>query len=500
MAVNFSTYGAVGDGITNDTTALRNALDAESDLISDAGATFLISGRLDIDQNGTQTIDWNGATVITTGSNEMFWVEKPSGRLTMSNLTVDGGGTSSVGFRAIFSLVTFNNINVTNFYSSTQTAYAFRVEIGESTYNNDEGDFIFDGCDCDEMNGDSPGSIGDTTGTTRCLIFRWMVIPTTTTTVTFKNSIFSECWGDDGDLVQIEDKVGGIGGSASRWVFDNMIFRDYSRRGIKGTSGGISYLNSTFIAPDINNPKLKPSNTPAALFTAGNFIQNQEASGILVENCTFDGTLGGEDLVIVSRADGISFNNCEWIGGADLRMQQVVGDVDVCSCIFGAGSFILESNQTPVDVGEIRLDTGNTYVEANPINLSLYSYIEVPLNCPPLSGTGDTPVVTLDGASVIELTVGDTYVELGATWTDTEDGSGAATVSGDTIPVPTNTVTSYTKNYNYTDTDGNVATEVSRTINVSAAVSEDLIQIKEFLLGSSKSSTAYIGSTKTITE
>ncbi|MDL5512647.1 Ig-like domain-containing protein, partial [Arenibacter sp. M-2] len=49
-AVNFSKYGAVGDGKKDDTKAIQAALDAEESLVADEGATFLISSKLDIDQ------------------------------------------------------------------------------------------------------------------------------------------------------------------------------------------------------------------------------------------------------------------------------------------------------------------------------------------------------------------------------------------------------------------------------------------------------------------
>ncbi len=40
------------------------------------------------------------------------------------------------------------------------------------------------------------------------------------------------------------------------------------------------------------------------------------------------------------------------------------------------------------------------------------------------------PTVTLTGPTSITLTQGDTYTEQGATWSDAQDGSGAATISG----------------------------------------------------------------------
>ena len=78
------------------------------------------------------------------------------------------------------------------------------------------------------------------------------------------------------------------------------------------------------------------------------------------------------------------------------------------------------------------------------------------------------PVITLTGSSTVNLTVGDTYTEQGATWTDNVDGSGAATVGGDTVD--TGTANTYNITYNYQDAAGNDATEVTRTVIVSALI------------------------------
>ena len=77
------------------------------------------------------------------------------------------------------------------------------------------------------------------------------------------------------------------------------------------------------------------------------------------------------------------------------------------------------------------------------------------------------PVITLTGNAAVNLTVGDTYTEQGATWTDNVDGSGSATVGGDTVDA--NTPATYTVTYNFTDAAGNAATQVTRTVVVSNA-------------------------------
>ncbi|NAY92404.1 DUF5011 domain-containing protein [Muricauda sp. JGD-17] len=84
------------------------------------------------------------------------------------------------------------------------------------------------------------------------------------------------------------------------------------------------------------------------------------------------------------------------------------------------------------------------------------------------SGGGDTtpPVITLNGDAVVNVNVGDSFVDPGATATDDTDGpiTGDIVVGGDTVD--TNTIDTYIITYNVSDAAGNAAAEVTRTVNV----------------------------------
>ena len=75
------------------------------------------------------------------------------------------------------------------------------------------------------------------------------------------------------------------------------------------------------------------------------------------------------------------------------------------------------------------------------------------------------PVISLVGASIINLNVGDSYTDQGATATDNIDGNltSSIVVSGS---VNTNVSGNYTLTYNVSDAAGNAATPVSRVVNV----------------------------------
>tara|TARA_R110002124_G_scaffold281430_1_gene455711 strand:- start:69551 stop:71152 length:1602 start_codon:yes stop_codon:yes gene_type:complete len=79
--------------------------------------------------------------------------------------------------------------------------------------------------------------------------------------------------------------------------------------------------------------------------------------------------------------------------------------------------------------------------------------------------SNNIPVISLTGASTINLNVGDTYTEFGATATDAEDGN----LTGDIVEsgtVNTAVAGTYYKYYNVTDSDSNAALQVTRTIIV----------------------------------
>ena len=82
------------------------------------------------------------------------------------------------------------------------------------------------------------------------------------------------------------------------------------------------------------------------------------------------------------------------------------------------------------------------------------------------------PVITLSGDASLTLTVGETYLDDGATASDDTDGDLTAsivTVNG----VDTSAAGSYTVTYNVSDAAGNAATQVSRTVVIEAAESEE---------------------------
>jgi len=83
------------------------------------------------------------------------------------------------------------------------------------------------------------------------------------------------------------------------------------------------------------------------------------------------------------------------------------------------------------------------------------------------TGDGTLPVITLLGNASVSLTVGDSYIDAGATASDDTDGdltSSIVTVNS----VNTAVAGTYTVTYDVTDASGNAATRATRTVTVSA--------------------------------
>ncbi len=83
---------------------------------------------------------------------------------------------------------------------------------------------------------------------------------------------------------------------------------------------------------------------------------------------------------------------------------------------------------------------------------------------PPVPDT-TKPVITLNGAVEVNLTVGEVYIEAGATATDDRDGNITASITIHN-PVDTATAGTYTVTYDVNDSAGNAADTVSRTVTV----------------------------------
>ena len=139
------------------------------------------------------------------------------------------------------------------------------------------------------------------------------------------------------------------------------------------------------------------------------------------------------------------------------------------SATVASGSFTVPTSAT---TGTTRLRVSMKY-NGVPTSCEAFSYGEVEdytVNI--TAGVADAvkPVISLTGSTTINLTVGDTYNELGATATDNVDGNLTSSIVI-TGTVNTNSAGTYTRYYNVSDAAGNAANQKSRSIVVSPASS-----------------------------
>ncbi|KFZ27060.1 MAG: hypothetical protein KQ78_00835 [Candidatus Izimaplasma bacterium HR2] len=185
-----------------------------------------------------------------------------------------------------------------------------------------------------------------------------------------------------------------------------------------------------------------------------------------------EGTLG--DYNVVFRATDLSGNYTE--------VTTIVRVVDIDSPIIsliGLTPLYVEFGTTYSEPGATvsdNYDSGLTATITGTVNNSVLATYTINYNVTDSSGNTATqvsrsvivrdtiaPVQALTGDSTIYVEFGDNYTELGATWTDAYDVSGSSVISGS---VNVGILGTYTVNYNITDTNGNVATTISRTIIV----------------------------------
>lgn len=142
--------------------------------------------------------------------------------------------------------------------------------------------------------------------------------------------------------------------------------------------------------------------------------------------------------------------------------------------IVEVGSAYVESDATVVD----NYDTGLTAtIDSSAVNINTLGSYSVTYNAVDHLGNTATqvirtvnvvdttkPVITLNGASSINVEVGSVYSELGAVVTDNYDTGLVATI--DSSAVNTAVVGTYNVTYNVSDSSTNAADQIVRTVNV----------------------------------
>ncbi len=389
--VNLSTYGAVGDGIKDDTAAIQNAFNNETNITSDAGKTYLISSALRIDKNMAQYIDFNGST-ITTNSN-IGWIIDIDKRnysntlTTIKNLEIDGNNVNSLQGVDIASRVDFSNIDIHDFKDDGLRGIRMLIYDLPGMY----GQSVFDDVNmynftCVTNQGES----GSTTGIIHAFEVSAQSIPTQTTQIVYKNSEISELWSESANAVVLNSPGRDTSNSPLSFWFENMHLKGAQRRLVKGFISNQTWINCTFTAADNDDPRLFDYGNPGGMISIGASSSATGATNNLFCGCTFEGNPSNPfdswyTQFIIDGENGpagAEIRNSSFTGGHGGRwsrngvtLLRTVGDVSFINTTFGTTNTVENFGTV---TGTLTFDTNNTYVDGKTTALANvnHSYTE----------------------------------------------------------------------------------------------------------------------------
>src|SRR5207249_2449947 len=243
-------------------------------------------------------------------------------------------------------------------------------------------------------------------------------------------------------------------------------------------------------APVITTPSSTTNNkTPTINGTAeaGSSVQLFDGSTPLGSPATATG--GSWSITTSTLSDGshtVRANATDAAGNRSPNSGSITVTIDTVAPVIyrkGPSPVSVSVGSTYTDAGANATDNvdGNItskIVTVNPVDTSTAGTYTVTYDVKDTAGNaatqvtrtvnvGDTtpPVITLRGSPSVSVEIGSTYTDAGATASDNVDGnitSKIVTVN----PVNTSLVGTYTITYNVSDSSGNAATQVTRTVNV----------------------------------
>ena len=288
-AVNFSKYGAVGDGVTDDTAALKKAFENETNLISDANKTYLISSTLYLNKNMINTIDFNGST-ITRNAKVHFMIDIDKRKYgntltTIRNLILDGNDKGGSGID-IASRVHLQNVEIKDIIHNNANGIRSLIYNLPGCY----GQWVFDNVDIHDLEPvGNDGNYGNDLGAAHGWIASVQQIPSQTTQIVYKNSSLHSIWGEDAGAITTFSAGLDISNTPVSFWFENINVADAQRRAVKGFTGNQTWINSTFTSAAYDNPNIIRTMPSAGLFVIGPGSSSTGGSNNVICGCTFQG-------------------------------------------------------------------------------------------------------------------------------------------------------------------------------------------------------------------
>ena len=210
-----------------------------------------------------------------------------------------------------------------------------------------------------------------------------------------------------------------------------------------GSSGTLTVPAADLVAPVITllgSPTVTHAQQAAytdAGATASDDIDGDITGSIVTVNPVDVNTVGS--YTITYNVDGAAGNSATQV----TRTVNVTDQEAPTITLTGSATVNHAHGTTYTDAGSTAADFNDgdvtgSIVTVNPVNSNTLGAYTVTYNVSDAAGNAATevtrtvnvtdqtaPVITLTGNATVNLTVGDTYIEQGATWTDAIDGSGA---------------------------------------------------------------------------
>ncbi len=214
--------------------------------------------------------------------------------------------------------------------------------------------------------------------------------------------------------------------------------------------------------------------------TASDNIDGDLTPSIVVGGDTVDTNIVGSYVITYNVSDNAGNAAVEVIRTVNVNQDAtipVITLIGASTINLNIGDSYIEQGATAIDnfdgditanivtTGTVNSASAGTYLVNYNVNDAAGNSANTVTRMVVVAADTTAPIINLIGASTINLIVGDSYTEQGATATDNVDGdlTGSIAITG---TVNTTAAGTYAVNYNVSDNAGNAAVQVTRTINV----------------------------------
>lgn len=227
-------FGAVGDGITDDTKALQAWLDAPGKNKVLKNGVFKITSGLRSSEAG-RTIKTDGAVIIADTANMIMLTV--TGEQSIVSVDLNGNNKAAGGILILGDGCQVQNSKIDNIYGSNQTAFGIKAQtsngvlIEQSTIKN--------------IRGTKNGKFGDNIGASRAILVTSKEAASKPNII--RNNSIDGVTGEEGDAIQFLFNNGQVTFLNAQGMIENNMIKNCNRRAIKVQASNVKILNNTHI-------------------------------------------------------------------------------------------------------------------------------------------------------------------------------------------------------------------------------------------------------------